>query len=911
MASARLRVATLGVAALIVAAAAWTIPSPEPAPASAATHLNEFNYTGGAQSFVVPGDVTCVTVDAFGAQGGLGENPDDRRAPGGRGGRATASVAVTPGETLMVYVGGQGGTPDAGFNGGGAGADAEEEAAGGGGGASDVRRAPYGLTDRLVVAGGGGGGGADARANSEGGDGGGANGADGNGSYSGTPTPGGGGGTQSGGGSAPTAFDPTATDGALGQGGQGGIGPSNDDGGGGGGGGYYGGGGGAGEDDDVPTDGGGGGGGGSGFGPADVTFETGVRAGNGYVTISSGCGVVIGTVDGETPAIETSVLELQLVTGLDCDISSASSPDCTYEWFRSAGQSDAGHVPSADTDPATPDERYNLDMNGVNDVGHRFFLRVTHTPSGTSLDSNVLAVGPRNMPGLVHPAASEEIRVQQPYFNLKNVTHDSHDPPNPAGSYEYDVQVSTDASFPDTAETREFTMPEQASNHDISYGQIGSSLLNGTYYWRARASIEDAPGRWSGHEQFTVGNTWSVDGHTWHSPTEGAAVLSGTHKEGYFHSGYLGTALHGGIDFAVCGVDIRAARSGIIERVGASGTNTVSLQHPALSPVRQTQYLHMSDLLTFPVGTYLNQGTRLGEADDVGIRGACHLHFDVANSDRSEYFDALDVLPSGSLTNTVDPTVASIRFRAVVDANVAHVTADAVGIGGEVYVIAGTNDPNPRPSGARGQFNLAPEEVEFLVNGASALVIDLGTGLTNAEHERDYYARRNARSRIPPTRVRGTYVGHYFLYYKWDTSTLPADAGPQTIEVTAEDHSGSSGSRTLTIGPEITTTSTSACTLTVRLENRNDNLEPLTGRTFRNDGDEYTVTVVPTGITAVLASSGTTTDTVEVAGGAGTDIQITLASNGGAVSSVELQVKSGILTDVGDAETIDVTGACL
>jgi pimeloyl-ACP methyl ester carboxylesterase len=94
------------------------------------------------------------------------------------------------------------------------------------------------------------------------------------------------GGTQAGGGAAPTASDSTATAGTLGQGGRGGIGPSNDDAGAGGGGGYYGGGGGAGEDDDLETDGGGGGGGGSGFGPEGVEFDAGIQSGHGKVEIN-------------------------------------------------------------------------------------------------------------------------------------------------------------------------------------------------------------------------------------------------------------------------------------------------------------------------------------------------------------------------------------------------------------------------------------------------------------------------------------------------------------------------------------------------------------------------------------------------------------------------------------------------
>ncbi|MEX0683243.1 MAG: alpha/beta fold hydrolase [Dehalococcoidia bacterium] len=258
------------------------------APASDAP-LEVFAFTGAPQPFVVPADIDCIAVEAAGAQGGEGANPDGLGAQGGLGGRAAAEIDVTPDETLMVYVGGHGGTPSGGYNGGGAGGDADEESGGAGGGASDIRRSPYGLPDRLVVAGGGGGGGGDndsGGTHARGGGGGGVTGADGAPSGSDNPTPAGKGGTQTAGGAAPSAFDSTATSGALGQGGSGGRGPSNDDAGAGGGGGYYGGGGGAGEDDDLDTDGGGGGGGGSGFGPEGVTFETGVQTGNGVVEIN-------------------------------------------------------------------------------------------------------------------------------------------------------------------------------------------------------------------------------------------------------------------------------------------------------------------------------------------------------------------------------------------------------------------------------------------------------------------------------------------------------------------------------------------------------------------------------------------------------------------------------------------------
>ena len=61
-----------------------------------------FQYTGGPQSFAVPAGITQVTIFASGAAGGAGQCGGS----GGYGGTTTASIAVTPGETLAVFVGG-------------------------------------------------------------------------------------------------------------------------------------------------------------------------------------------------------------------------------------------------------------------------------------------------------------------------------------------------------------------------------------------------------------------------------------------------------------------------------------------------------------------------------------------------------------------------------------------------------------------------------------------------------------------------------------------------------------------------------------------------------------------------------------------------------------------------------------
>ena len=206
-----------------------------------------FAYTGAPETWTVPTNVTQATFDLYGAQGSTGIS-------GGRGGRVTTTLSVTPNAHYQIRVGGAGAS--GGFNGG----------TDGGGGASDVRSGVFGLTDRLLVAGGGGGGFVN-----NGGAGGFPNGGAGQSGESG-----GGGGTQTGGGAGGTGRI-NGSAGSLGQGGNG-IDIAS-----GGGGGYYGGGGGAAPTSSFAIAGGGGG---SSFGPTGATFENGVRFGDGLVILT-------------------------------------------------------------------------------------------------------------------------------------------------------------------------------------------------------------------------------------------------------------------------------------------------------------------------------------------------------------------------------------------------------------------------------------------------------------------------------------------------------------------------------------------------------------------------------------------------------------------------------------------------
>ena len=177
-----------------------------------------FSYTGSQQTFTVPSGATTTTIKAWGAQGGMYNSTWGA----GKGGYSTGTLNVSSGETLYIYVGGQGNSSGSnvqvsgGFNGGGYARGKTNSAyAGSGGGASDVRSSGNALTNRAIVAGGGGGAGGYTSSIMNGGYGGGSTGGTGDpwGRYNG-----GSGGTQSAGGAqgSNSGYD---QDGSLGQGG--------------------------------------------------------------------------------------------------------------------------------------------------------------------------------------------------------------------------------------------------------------------------------------------------------------------------------------------------------------------------------------------------------------------------------------------------------------------------------------------------------------------------------------------------------------------------------------------------------------------------------------------------------------------------------------------------------------------
>jgi hypothetical protein len=236
------------------------------------------------QLFTVPADVYFITAKLWGAGGADWSNT----ISGGNGGMISAVIPVVPGELLQIFVGGAGSDAavttweSMSFNGGGKRGVLSTNSKGGGG-ATDIRRAPYTLQNRALVAGGGGSSNGFCLGNTMGGHGGWPSGTNGC-IYAANDY--GEGGSATAGGSARTysGFCTAANAGSFGQGGPGCVdGTTN---GGAGGGGYYGGGG---------SYRGGGGGGSSYSNYTILSASTGANHGNGYalLTWSTGRGTEV------------------------------------------------------------------------------------------------------------------------------------------------------------------------------------------------------------------------------------------------------------------------------------------------------------------------------------------------------------------------------------------------------------------------------------------------------------------------------------------------------------------------------------------------------------------------------------------------------------------------------------------
>ncbi len=277
-----------------------------------ASGTNTFNYTGSVQTFTVPTGVSSISIDM---QGGKGGN-SSVGALGGFGGRTQATLAVTAGTNIYVYVGGAGATASgAGIATGGTMAGGTSgQFAGGGGGGSDIRIGGTALSNRVVIAAGGGGAGYNCAATSEvGGFGGGLTGGAGYECGTATTCYTGSGGTSTAGGLGATCY--TSIAGALGVGGNGIYVYS-----GGGGGGYYGGGGAA----------YGGGGGGSSFATSSATAVT---LTSGYNSTGNGVVVITYATTSENPSMGINTFAVTPGTGAplsDAGMCAAASTTTGY-----------------------------------------------------------------------------------------------------------------------------------------------------------------------------------------------------------------------------------------------------------------------------------------------------------------------------------------------------------------------------------------------------------------------------------------------------------------------------------------------------------------------------------------------------------------------------------------------------
>ena len=126
-----------------------------------------FAYTGADQSFVIPAGITSITACLWGAGGAGGYPVNGAGGPGAAGGYTEGTIAVTPGETITLVVGGAGNitsganthTPVV-YGFGGRGYVGSHNGAGGaGGGLAGLFRGSADQSNALIIAGGGAGGG--------------------------------------------------------------------------------------------------------------------------------------------------------------------------------------------------------------------------------------------------------------------------------------------------------------------------------------------------------------------------------------------------------------------------------------------------------------------------------------------------------------------------------------------------------------------------------------------------------------------------------------------------------------------------------------------------------------------------------------------------------------------------------
>lgn len=469
-----------------------------------------FNYTGGGQTFQIPGNVTKVKLEAWGAQGG-----NVSSATGGKGGYSVGELTTTPGQVLHLYVGGKGGDNisgtvggTAGYNGGapGGAGSSSYRGAGGGGGGTDIRIGGTALANRILIAGGGGGGGGGATATYNGGAGGGTAGGDGQSANTG--------GTQTAGGTSPGN---NAQGGTLGQGGQG-TNVSSGSGGGSGGGGYYGGAGGL---------NGHGGGGGSGYVSPTLTNASTTanqRTGDGLAVITvleaTDPGVSFvnrspGTTDQANPggantaptfawdynvAFTQTKYQVKVFDGATVVHDSGPVTSAAKSYAMPAGILTAGHVYGW--------EVTTTDQNGSQYPSNRLYFITNYPPSSPTPDpiTDNLRVGKRPV---FSATVADDVENDSQAFILQLATDSGFT----TGLLTFDTTVST-AGWEYNDGTRWLPFPADGkltSDNEgckIRYTPQADLVEGTTYYWRmaSKDGTTNSLSEWVGNTRIRCGN---------------------------------------------------------------------------------------------------------------------------------------------------------------------------------------------------------------------------------------------------------------------------------------------------------------------------------------------------------------------------------------------------------------------
>lgn len=505
------------------------MPSALAAPGCSGSVVAGSTYTCGplgsnSVQVTVPAGVASITVIADGGGGGKNASLGN----GGSGARVTASINVTPGEVLTVYVGsgggaGLGGAGNVGGTGYGAGGnggpyygDGFGGGYGGGGGGSSAVLVGG---DDTVVAGGGGGGGnlyggsAGAAAGGSGGSGGIA----GNGSVCAV---GGGGGNSdglgAGGSRSGSGVTSASTSGYAGAGGNGTYGAGGASSGGGGGGGGYGGGGPGNWNGPYGCVNAGGGGAGGSFGPAGASFGSAGNAGGVATSGAGGDGQVAITfvaAPATTPGPPTDLVFSDVfTTGMTLywspPASDGGSPLLWYAVSIDDSLTPPVHI-SDDTvtDPVftktglTAGHTYNVSVTAVNAIGASTALtgsQMTDTPgtptgpatgvtfpNRTSTTITVAWTAPTPVVGW--PTLGYQVRVNGGPLTWSPTTSYVASGLTPATSYTFDVYVVNGAGSSAAATGSQSTYPQvPGAPTDLLFSGVDDTSITAT--WTAPVS---------------------------------------------------------------------------------------------------------------------------------------------------------------------------------------------------------------------------------------------------------------------------------------------------------------------------------------------------------------------------------------------------------------------------------------